>query len=155
MPASRLDASVLVSTPTGNIELNAAPYQLAGDSFGSVGVTHRRSEVTNPFVEGSYTVNALRENISTPVAFWVRGVDHFAMSESLKHACAAFDQSQFTVTVTIENWVQIWQCFASDYTVTMQREFLHATIAMVEATVIHHPGIPGWTNLVSALDVEA
>jgi hypothetical protein len=149
-----LPVSVLVSTPGGNLELNAAPYQLAGETFSSIAVSHRKQAVTNPFVEGSYTVNALRENMMTPVSLWVRGATQTEMQLALDTAKAAFDQSMFTMRITVDGWTQQWQCFASDYTIGLQREYLHAVMALLDVQVDRHPGAPGWTNLASALVVE-
>jgi len=153
MAAVILDLSVEVSTPTGNLELNVYPYQLTGESFTQETISHRKQEAVNPFVEGTYIVNSLRENVTTNISVWVRGATPAAMGASLETLKAAFDQSMFTAQVRLVDWTQTWQCFASDYAVTLQREFIHATMAKLDVQLLHHPGAPGWTNLVSVLDV--
>ncbi len=153
MAMAVLPVSVLVSTPDGNLELNADGYQLAGESFSSISVSHRKQEVVNPFVEGTYVVNSLRENITTPISVWVRGATHTEMAARLETLIAAFDQSMFTARVTVDGWVQTWQCFSSDYSVGLQREYMHAVMALVDVQLNRHPGAPGWTNEASALIV--
>jgi hypothetical protein len=147
----KLPLSVLMSTPVGDVELNAAPFRVAGETFSSISVSHRRQEVTNPFVEGTYVVNSLRENLTTPLSVWVSGPTKSQLALSLDMLKSACDQSLFTVRVTVEDWVQNWQCFSSDYTVGLQREYLHATMALVDIQLNHHPGAKVWSNEASFL----
>lgn len=146
---ARLDVAMDVSTPAGPLHLNQAPYMLGAETLGSTSVTHRRTEATNPFVEGAYTVNALRENVTTPVSIWVRASTPGGLGTALEALTSAFDQSMFIVDTRVVDWTMRWQCFASDYSIGLQREFLHATVALVDVQLVHHPGAPGWTNLFS------
>lgn len=145
----RLDVILEVSTPVGPLSLNTGPYELTGDSFATVSVTHRRQEATNAFIEGTYTVNSLRENIIVPVGVYVRGSLSTDMQRDKAVLTAVFDQSTFEVRRVIEGHEEFWQCFASDYTVTMQRELLHATMAKVDVQLMTHPGARVWTNQAS------
>ena len=55
--------SARISTADDWLELNSGLYRLHADSFADSSTSWRRDEVTNPFVEGSWTVNALRDNV--------------------------------------------------------------------------------------------
>jgi hypothetical protein len=151
MSGPLLDVTVLVSTPTGPLSLNEWPYELAGDTFNTVSVTHRKQEAVNPFIEGTYTINSLRENILQALSVYVRGNTHKEFQDATKALCAAFDQSTFEVRRVIEDATEEWQCFSSDYTITLQREFLHAKMAKVDIQVVAHPGARILSNQSSAL----
>lgn len=151
MTAVLLDADVLISTPEGPLHLNEPPYELASDTFNSIGITHRRQEATNAFIEGTYTVNSVRENLSMPLSVWVRGKTQKEFQAAIKKLCDAFDQSTFEVRRIIEEDQVDWQCFSSDYTINLQREFLHAKTARVDAQLVVHPGARAWSNQSSGL----
>lgn len=153
MTAARLDADVVISTPLGPLPLNEGIYELAADTFSSVSVTHRRQEATNPFIEGSYTVNSLRENLSVPISVYIRGDTAAEFQSGVKRLCDAFDQSTFEVRREIEGVVETWQCFSSDYTVNLQREFLHARMGRLDAQLVVHPGARAWSNQSSGLNM--
>jgi hypothetical protein len=135
-----MDIGFLVVGPSGALNLNSGVYRLAGDSFASESVSHRKTEVVNPYVEGSFVVNALRENITTPVSVWVTGSSRAELLAGVRALCAVFDQVAFSAQLVIDGVTQVWSCFASDYTVTAQREFLHALRARVDVQLVRAPG---------------
>lgn len=153
MSGPLLDVTVLISTPEGPLSVNEGIFELAADTFGTVSVTHRRSEATNPFIEGSYTVNSLRENMAVPLNVYVRGKDHAEFQAGIKQLAAAFDQSTFEVQRVVEGVVETWQCFASDYSINLQREFLHAKMGRLDAQLVVHPGARAWSNQSSGLNM--
>lgn len=134
-----MDIDFLVSTSAGILSLNNDPYRLAGESFATESVTHRRTEVTNPHVEGTYIVNALRDNITTPVSVWVTTATRAELIPAVRLLCAAFDQVSFTSQLVIDGYAQFWNCYASDYTVTTSRELMHATRARVDVELVRDP----------------
>jgi len=146
-----LDVIVLVSTPLGPLSLNEPPYELAADTFGSLSVTHRRQEAVNQFIEGTYTVNSLRENSQIPLSVYVRGATYAEFQAAYATLIEAFDQSTFEVRRVIEGVEVEWQCFSSDYSVTLQREFLHARMAKVDIQLNVHPGARVASNQTSTL----
>lgn len=146
-----MDVSLRVSTPSGDLELNAAPYELAGNTFETLAQSHRRIEVQNQYVEGTYVIHALRENVIEPVSFYVRGATHAEMVAALTPARDCWSQSTFQVRKEVEGVVEYWQCFASSFSVGTQREFLHATMARVDVQLEHAPGVPSWANQFSVL----
>lgn len=133
--------TVLISSPSGMLNLNTYPYRISGESFASETISHRKTEASNPYVEGTFVVNTVRENVGTTLAVYVY-TDPPNRNELLRAVDAlrsAFDQAYFTVTVTIEGGTQLWNCVTSDYTVESQREFVHASRAKVVASLNRMP----------------
>ena len=136
----RLPVRVLLQRPNGDwLQLNSGPYQIAGDSFSNRQMQWRRHEVSSPYVDGTFVVNAAAENVVEQLAFYVRGKTHTEMQQAIEVATEALSQLSFTMMVEIgENGVY-WDCSIADYTVQTTREFLHATMAKVTATVPRSP----------------
>ncbi len=59
-----LTVRVLIQTISGWVDLNDLDaYEIAGDSFADRGQTFRRTEVANPFVDGTFVTHTSKENI--------------------------------------------------------------------------------------------
>ena len=138
-----MDITVTIATNSGPLSLNEAPYRLAAGTFETVAVTHRRAEVTNPFLEGSYVVNAPRENVVVPLAVWVEADTRAALMAARTALTDALDQVTFSTYVTIDGETETWWCSASDYTVSSPRELMFATRCKVEAQLVRHPSLGG------------
>lgn len=126
-----LDLTVLVSTPSGLLNLNTPPYRVAGDSFTDEQVSHRKTEASNPYVEGTFVVNTVRENVGTSLNVWVVTETRMELLRAVQQLTDAFDQAMFTVTLDVGGATQLWNCVTSDYSVESGREFMHATRAKV------------------------
>lgn len=134
-------ADVILTTPSGPLSLNTAPYRLAGGSLESSSVTHRRTELQSPFLEGSYVVNSVRENTIVPVSVYVEADTQTELRDAREVLTAALDQVQFTATVVLDEASEMWHCYASDYTVNAPRELLHATKIRVDAQLVRDPKV--------------
>lgn len=152
---SDLTTTCLVNTPEGWLNLNdGVVFTLAAGTIESSSTTHRRQELTNPFLEGSYVVNALRENVTEAISVYVRGETHGDMREALEVLKSAFDQVSFDMVIAQGGATQTWHCYASDYEVNTRREFLYATMAQVSISVVRAPevdleSVPGTTSYVT------
>lgn len=132
-----------VTTATGLISLNTTPYRLSGETFGSASVTHRRTELKSPYLEGTYVVNSLRENIIETVSVWV-GEDGLTESEleaAVTALTEALDQVQFQAVKTKDGHSVLWNCYASDYTRVAQREYQHAGKVRVDVQLVRDPKV--------------
>jgi len=114
-------------------------YKLAKGSFENSAVQFRRDEVTNSFLEGKYTINALRENVTETLAVYVHGSTHMEVMDAVKSLTDALSQIGFVIEVSIGNLIKSWNCYASDYTVNISHELLHAKMALVTAQVTRDP----------------
>lgn len=120
---------------------NGTSYKVSKGSFEESTTTFRREEVTSPFVEGKFTVNALRENVSEKLSIRVSGADTISVQNNVTALINAVKANQFLIQVTLGNAQQIWFCFASDYSVNTQMEYLHARQALVNVTVTRYPTV--------------
>jgi len=135
--------SCRISTPADWLELNSGPYRLEASSFADEQTTWRRDDIDNPFVEGSWTVNALRENVVVPLSVWVRGAAEYDYAtttargiETLKEM---FSQRNFLLEFNEDGELYTYVCYVSDFTVSRTREFRHEGIAQFTAQVPRHP----------------
>jgi len=120
---------------------DGSSYKIAKGSFENSATTFRKDEVTNPFVEGKYVVNALRENVTEALNIYVLGTDNITVRNRIQTLVDAIRVNQFLIKVTLGNAQQIWQCFAADFTINTQLEFLHSRRATVNMTVTRNPTV--------------
>lgn len=114
-------------------------YRIAAGSFEDQSVSFRRSEVTNPFVEGTFVVNALRENVTESLQVWVEDRPRLPLQDAVEALAAAVSQVSYVMQVQIRSDVFTWNCYAADYSVVTKREFIHARMAQVSAEIPRHP----------------
>lgn len=139
MPLSSLGCSI--TAPGGNLTLTSAPYRLEKDTRQQQQVTKRKTEATNPFVEGSYTIAAVRENVMEMVNVYVQAATDAATYDAVKKLTDALDQVLYTMTFNRNNVTETWTCFSADYVVGSQHEFQHANLVVVRATIPRLPKI--------------
>lgn len=129
-----------ISTPYGWLYLGqGTQFRIAAGSFEDRQVSFRRSEVTNPFVEGTFVVNALRENVTETLSVWVEGTGDLGVADAVESLGVALSQVTYTMQVQLRADLYTWSAYASDYTVSTKREFLHARIAQVNAEIPRDP----------------
>lgn len=136
-----LDIQVTVSSGLGTLDLTAAPYDLGAESFAEVNQTWRRKQVTNPHVEGEFTVHAERENTVTPLAVYVQDTTRAATRVAVEVLKDALSQLQFTLTYRLDDTVQTWLCEVADFTEDTQHAFLHEGLTLIKAQIPRRPGV--------------
>ena len=136
-----LDVSARIETPTGWIELEDEDngYALAADSFATAAVSHRKSEISSEWLEGTFVTRSVRENITETVAVYVTGDSPHQLRTRLSALTDGFDQLQYKMTVRFGNAEETWSCWVSDYTTSTKVEMRFATMALVTATVPRLP----------------
>lgn len=136
-----LDVSMTISTPSGPLEVASAPYDLHPDTDAERAVSWRKKEVTNPHVEGSYTIHAERENVVVPVTIWVEHPQRRQMRLALERLEAALSQLHYRITYRVEDDTAVWDCEVADYSVQTQQAYLHAGMALVAAQIPRRPAV--------------
>lgn len=106
-------------------------YRVNKGTFENSAITFRRDEVTNAFVEGKFTVNALRDNVTETLAIYAYGATTSALKTAIDALTSAVSQVNFHVRVTLDGSQRLWECWASDYTVNVTNEFFHNRQALV------------------------
>lgn len=136
-----LDVSMTISTPSGPLELATAPYDLHPDTDAERAVSWRKKEVTNPHVEGSYTIHAERENVVVPVSIWVEHPQRKQLRAALQRLEDALSQLHYQITYRVEDDTAVWDCEVADYAVQTQQAYLHASMALVAAQIPRRPRV--------------
>lgn len=119
---------------------NSATYKVAKGTLEASAVTFRRDEVTNAFIEGKFTVNALRDNITEAIVIYVYGNTIAGLKSAIDTLTSTISQTNFSARITLENSQRLWECWASDYTVTITNELYHNRQATVNIQLQRLPG---------------
>ncbi|CAB4194630.1 hypothetical protein UFOVP1264_85 [uncultured Caudovirales phage] len=143
----RISTSSNVYNTDGSENLNATwlylndgeVYRVAKGSFENSATQFRRDDVQNAFLEGKYTINALRENVTETLVVYVKGNTAMEMSESVRKLTDALSQIRFRMEVVIDNASRGWWCYASDFTINTSHEFLHSRMAQITAQIPRDP----------------
>lgn len=114
-------------------------YRVAKGSFEESAMQFRREEIKNPFLEGAYTVNALRENTIETLVVRVMGDTTMDVTSAVTKLTDALSQTTFKMEVVLDNAKFSWNCYAADYTISTPVEMLHARMAMVKANIPRDP----------------
>jgi len=129
-----------ISTPTGWLDLNdRKTYQLEGSSFADRSVGWRKREVNSDYVEGSFVVNAVRENVIEKLAVWVRGETYHDLAMARQRLEDALCQLTYRISLRTSDVTRYWEATVADYQVNTQREYLHSRLALVSASIPRHP----------------
>lgn len=134
--------SAVLSGPTGNIQLQQnGIYKLEASTRDQAGVTQRKTDATNPFVEGTFTVAAVRENVTENISIYV-----YAPSMSVRRAridaiTEALDQTHYTLAFTTEELTETWTCMAADYSIARRHELNMHYMALIKANIPRLPKV--------------
>jgi hypothetical protein len=131
--------SCRVSTVDDWLELNEGCYRLHPDSFADSTTSWRRSEVENPFVEGKWTVNALRDNVEENLTIWVKSDGITSTAQAVEDLKTVFSQLNYLIQVTFDNDMYTYHCQVADCTVKASHELRHNGMAQVTFAVPRHP----------------
>ena len=136
---SELDISCRLTTPSGWLDINDGVYRLARDSFSSQSVTWRKQEAVNPFVEGSWTVAAVRENVVEMLSVWIRGTDATPSWQAVAALTDAVSQRNFAIEFTVDGVKRTYTCNMGEYQVQATTELRVASMAQVIVQIPRAP----------------
>lgn len=134
-----LVVSCRITTQSGWLSVNEGIYRLAASAFENEAVTWRRQDESNPFVEGTWTVNAVRENVTEKLDVWVRGANEAQTVAGIRALRDALSQLNFGVELVIDGVRRYFQCYVADVTVQRTQVFRASNMALVSAEVPRHP----------------
>lgn len=134
-----LPVACRISVAGGWLDLMSGPYRLSAEAFTEQATSWRRSDVANPFVDGTWTVMATRENVVEQLDVYVRGVSTQETSGAVEALLGALAQVNFGLEVTFDKVASFYQCYVADVVVKTPRELRFARMAQVSAQVPRHP----------------
>ena len=114
-------------------------FTIAKGSFEETAVQFRREEVTNPFVEGKFLVNALRDNITTSLIIRASGTRTYDTQYAVQQLTDALSQVTFKMITIIDGAKKVYNCYASDFSISSPQEMMHSRMATVSAQITHAP----------------
>jgi hypothetical protein len=138
-----LDVVFSIKAPSGwlSLENPAGGYEAHKDARGEQATAWRRQEISSSYVEGTYTNEAVKENVTEALAVYVYGPTPYDLYTRIKVLTDAFSQIRYQITMRTGNLLETWDCSAADYTIQTPQEMINATIAVVRATVPRRPTI--------------
>lgn len=134
-----MDLEVRATTAGDWLYLNEGIFRVAADSFAEEATSWRRTDVTNPFVEGTWTVNALRENVTESLSLWVRGDRYTSTQQGIELLKATFSQINYVLQVSFDGERRTYTCYVGDFSVKASRELRHAKMANFTVQIPRHP----------------
>lgn len=128
------------------IELEGGVYSLEASSRSDQATPIRKHEVSSPYVEGTYTTAAVRDNVVENISVYVDGGTPDALYTSVR----ALRQQLARPSYKIEwDWWrnetgtsvyrETWTCFAAQVTVESTQPLMVARLALVRAQIPRLP----------------
>ena len=114
-------------------------YRLGKGSLEESSIQYRKDEITNAFVEGSFVLNALRQNTVETLVVYVIGETTADLQYNVNTLTSAVSQANFWVKVIVEDASYVWRCYAADYVISTPLEFIHARRATVKINIPRDP----------------
>lgn len=137
-----LDLVATITSPSGLLVLEGnAGYELQSEAFGQRAVSHRKTEVSSPWIAGTFTVRSVRENISSPVNVWITEPDDYLRAGKVDALTDAFDQLIYTLTLITPVSRETWTCTTADYTLVENQAYRNAGMVLLQAQVPHLPHV--------------
>lgn len=90
-------------------------YYVSSQVFGAQ-VSFRRQTVQSPWIEGQFTVGAVRDVVQDKFAVEVMGPDQVTLQNNLQTLIAAFTQDYYDLTLQMDTAVYTYACEQADYT---------------------------------------
>lgn len=97
----------------GDLDLNDRTKFIAV-SFQPGDLKWNRTEATSPFYDGAVTTHRNRQRSSMQTVIDVIGATQTALHDNLRELVAAFQQTEFDLTVTYEGQTWVWKGEAAD-----------------------------------------
>lgn len=121
-------------------------YRVASSSFDTYAQSWRRIMVNSPYMEGSYQVHAVPENVNETVDIYVYGATFADANANLELLLEAFRQSTYKVARAIEGADQAWTCLTADYSVKTTNVFANSKMILVSFSI---PRLPTYETTIS------
>lgn len=138
-----LDIAWSILGPAGWIDLEdrANGYEMHKETHAAQAHSWRRQDISSPYVEGTYTNQAVRENVTEAVAIYVYGDTVFELKTRMDLILAALGQLNYQVKARSGNLLETWDCAIADYTIEMGQEMLNSTMCVIRANIPRRPTV--------------
>jgi hypothetical protein len=132
--------NILVEDPNSNsgwlaLENERMGLRIGADTLAQVTSTVKRTQASNPFIPGTYTVRAVPDNTTAPVSVQVYEDDPAVRSEKVEYLVALFTRAAYSIVIKYETKAWMSTAQAADHQINNQREFLHGGLTVVTFNV--------------------
>ena len=98
------------------LDIAAPPYYLASTPFLGASVAWDRQTVSSRWVDGDVVTSRRRGTVMEQIAVEVVAEDMATLKAYVQTVIAAFVQDAYTMTITIDGQLWVYNCEAADYT---------------------------------------
>lgn len=132
-----------VSWGTRWVNLNDGEiYKIAGDATrDSTQKTWRKITADSPILGGNYLIHAVPEMVGETIGVWVYGQSQTDLSDNLFGLTELFEQYDFRIRWTFDEYRETWRCQLADATVSRGQVWTHSTMARAEFSVPRYPDV--------------
>lgn len=117
-------------------------YKINGDTTrDQVTRGHRKVVAESPVLGGNYLVHAVPNMVDEQVSVWVNGADQVDLSENFVALSDLFEQYDYRIRWTYDNYREIWRCQLADSTYSRGRVWTHNLMALQNFTVPRYPEV--------------
>lgn len=121
-------------------------YRVAASSFDTYAQSWRRVMVNSPYMEGSYQVHAVPENVNETVDIYVYGETFIAANANLELLLEAFRQPSYQIARSLEGADQTWTCLTADYSVKTSNVYVNNKLILVSFSI---PRLPTYITTIT------
>lgn len=90
---------------------------------------------------GNYLVHAVPDMVVERVGIWVYGQDHSDLADNYFFVCDLFEQLDFRLRWTFEDYREYWRCQLADSVSSRNQVWTHNTMAGVTFNVPRYPDV--------------
>lgn len=117
-------------------------FEVSADTtLSSTSRAWRKITATSPVMDGDYLVHATLGMVTEQLKFWVRGGDQVQLAENLWQLEKLFDQYDYRIRLSFEDYVETWQCQLADTTIERTHVYIHSAMASFTASIPRFPDV--------------
>lgn len=114
-------------------------YRVGAASFNESSTQYRRTEVTSPYVAGSFLVHAVPQNVTETLEIYCYGGTYDEAKYNTEQLIAALTQPMYKIQRQTADETSLFDCFAADYSVKSSNVYVAANMIPV---VFQVPRLP-------------
>lgn len=137
-----LDFHVYMESPSGTMDLDdGVTYDTEAGSLNERAVTWRKRSISAEWVEGTFDVAAVKENVTETVRTYVTADDPVALDFAVTRLTDGYSELRYDMRLTWGGYQEVWRCMPAAYSISSTGPLMFATKALVSAQVPRLPTV--------------
>ena len=117
-------------------------YRLAAEQTRDTSAkTWRKTTADSPVLGGNYLIHAVPDMVAEQMAVWVYGDDQTDMSDNLFALTDLFEQYDYRIRWTLDEYREYWRCQLADATMSRGQVWTHNRMALAHFTIPRYPDV--------------